>query len=112
MARKRQALRCTARNHRGLPCGNFSVLGMRVCRMHGGDSPQARHAARLTLARDGASRLLASMHYDDGRLVMDGRIGPRRADSYGYLTPNRRERYLAARTALREVGDLRFIAFR
>jgi hypothetical protein len=33
----------------------------------------------------------------------DRRIGPRRADSYGYLPPNRRERHLDAQ---REAGRL------
>jgi hypothetical protein len=73
------------------------VLGAKVCRFHGGSAPTVRHAARLALANDGASRVLASMHYRDGALNSDGRIGPRRADGYGYLPPSRRERYLDAR---------------
>jgi hypothetical protein len=102
MARKRQALRCAARNRRGLPCGNFSILGGTVCVKHGGGSPQARRAARDTLNTDLAGRLLASMR-EDCRL--DGRIGPRDPSAYGCLPPSRRERYLADRHRARLMHD-------
>jgi hypothetical protein len=91
MARKRQARRCRARNRRGLPCGNFSVLGAQVCRMHGGSAPQVRRAARRALADDAAARMLRSN--------FDGRIAPYR------LPPCRRETYLADRFRLRLTYD-------
>jgi hypothetical protein len=75
MARKRQALRCKARNRRALPCGNYAVLGAEVCRMHGGAAPQVRRAARAALNTDLAWRMLASLS--------DSRIGPRRWSPYG-----------------------------
>lgn len=45
MARIRQAVRCHARRKNGQPCRAYAMLGQRVCRMHGGSSPQALHSA-------------------------------------------------------------------
>lgn len=92
MARKRQALRCKSTNRRGLPCGNFAVLGAAVCRIHGGSAPQVRRAARAALNEDLARRMLGSA---GGGLQIDSRIGPRSWSPYGQLRACRRERYLA-----------------
>ena len=43
-------LLCEARTHSGVLCMSPAVTGMRVCRMHGGSSPQARNRAKLRLA--------------------------------------------------------------
>lgn len=96
MARKRQARRCSASNRRGLPCGNYAVLGAVVCRMHGGAAPQVRSAARNALNDDLAARMLRSLR-SDGGLMTDGRIGPRSPGAYGCLPPDRRELFLAER---------------
>lgn len=41
---------CTARNKAGEPCGHIAAKGQRVCRLHGGSSPQALNKARIRLA--------------------------------------------------------------
>lgn len=49
-----QSRRCAGRRKRDKgPCGNWAMRAQRVCRMHGGASPQARRAAarRLEAAR-------------------------------------------------------------
>jgi len=46
-------MQCTGHNHGGTPCGSHAMKGQRVCRMHGGSSPQARKA--------GARRLLEEL---------------------------------------------------
>lgn len=50
MASRRLALRCVARRTNGEPCGNFAMVGCRVCHAHGGRAPQVRNAARRRLA--------------------------------------------------------------
>lgn len=47
---KQGRLLCTAKNRAGQPCSAPSVSGTRVCRNHGGASPQARRKAKLRLA--------------------------------------------------------------
>lgn len=47
---EQQRLLCSARRKDGSPCNSPAMLGGRVCRMHGGASPQARRKARLRLA--------------------------------------------------------------
>ncbi len=42
----RPAVRCRATNRAGQTCGNFAMLGGRVCHAHGGRAPQVRSAAR------------------------------------------------------------------
>jgi hypothetical protein len=84
MARKRQALRCSAQNRQGQPCGRYAVLGTAVCPAHGSSPPQVRQAARLRLALDVAGRLLESMD-EDGRA--DPRIGPRDRDPTAFCQP-------------------------
>ena len=43
--------RCTARSKQsGERCRNWSAQGQKVCRFHGGGSPQAKRSARLRLA--------------------------------------------------------------
>ena len=37
--------RCGATNRQGARCGNMALRGQRVCRFHGGKSPQAKQAA-------------------------------------------------------------------
>lgn len=42
---------CTARRKRdGVDCGSWAMKGQRVCRMHGGSSPQAKQAAARRIA--------------------------------------------------------------
>lgn len=43
-------LLCHATARNGEPCNGAAVTGMKVCRMHGGSSPQARNRAKLRLA--------------------------------------------------------------
>jgi hypothetical protein len=45
MARVRQARRCRARRKNGEPCKAFAIAGGFACRMHGGATPRALHAA-------------------------------------------------------------------
>lgn len=41
--------RCTAKRRDGRRCGNWSIRGGFVCRMHGGAAPQVRAKARARL---------------------------------------------------------------
>lgn len=43
------AVRCSATNRQGKPCGAYAVPGATVCRMHGGSAPQVRRAAARRL---------------------------------------------------------------
>lgn len=43
-------LLCRARTRTGEQCNSPAMTGQRVCRMHGGATPQARNKARLRLA--------------------------------------------------------------
>lgn len=54
-------LLCHARTRSGALCNSPSMVGQKVCRMHGGASPQARNKAQLRLARlvDPAIAILA-----------------------------------------------------
>ncbi len=56
------AKKCSARNGKGEPCGNYPIRGATVCGYHGGKAPQVRDAARkrlLAAADDAASTLVA-----------------------------------------------------
>jgi hypothetical protein len=50
-------VRCTARRTNGDPCKNAPLAGMKVCRVHGGSSPQAKSKAaeRIAAAADPAA---------------------------------------------------------
>jgi hypothetical protein len=49
---QRDSRLCSARNRKGEPCRKFSMQGQRVCKNHGGGSPQAlaKAAAAVELA--------------------------------------------------------------
>lgn len=49
MSEQAAAPRCTAKNRRGVQCGNSAVPGATVCRLHGGAAPQVRRAAARRL---------------------------------------------------------------
>lgn len=59
-------LLCHATTRDGEPCKSPCVTGMKVCRMHGGSSPQAKRKARLRLAElvDPAIATLARIMVD------------------------------------------------
>jgi hypothetical protein len=61
MARKRQAIRCHAKTHKGEPCGFYAMEGQLVCRKHGGMAPQARVAAKVRQGEEKARRQLARL---------------------------------------------------
>ena len=50
--------KCSGHNRQGNPCGNDPKPGQRVCRMHGGNSPQALAKAERTLEAQLAQRAL------------------------------------------------------
>ncbi len=51
-----ESKRCQARRSDGEPCGCWAMQGQRVCRVHGGSSPQARAAAERRLAEAKAAQ--------------------------------------------------------
>lgn len=52
----RPMLKCSAKRRNGEACKAWAVAGMKVCRMHGGASPQAKAAAQRRLAEAAAVR--------------------------------------------------------
>lgn len=60
MARVRQARRCRAKRKNGEPCRAFAIAGGYVCRMHGGASPRAIHAAYVRRFEADVNRKFAS----------------------------------------------------
>lgn len=66
-------LLCHATNRDGSQCNGPAVTGMRVCRMHGGSSPQARQKAKLRLAElvDPAIATLAHIMAEQGNAPSD-----------------------------------------
>lgn len=70
-------LLCHATTREGEPCKSPCVTGMKVCRMHGGSSPQARNRAKLRLAElvDPAIGTLARvMTNQDGNATPSDRL--------------------------------------
>lgn len=63
--------RCIARTRSGTRCRSYAVEGMRVCRMHGGASPQARRAAERRKAEAEATALLELIWDPDAPPVTD-----------------------------------------
>jgi hypothetical protein len=61
MARIRQARRCSARRKDGQPCGNYAIIGGRVCRIHGGAAPQVRRKAKERLLMAACYRALVRL---------------------------------------------------
>ncbi len=53
--------RCKAHTRAGNPCRQPPMAGQRVCRMHGGKSPQAQTAATRRLAEAVAARTIADV---------------------------------------------------
>lgn len=60
IVRDGHARQCSARTRSGARCRQFAVLGMSVCRMHGGASPQARAAAQRRKAAAEATVMIES----------------------------------------------------
>jgi len=56
MARKRQALKCSAHRSDGNACGAWAIVGGTVCTAHGGSAPEVRAAARRRVAEAQAVR--------------------------------------------------------
>jgi len=54
-------IRCTATKRNGDQCGSWAVNGMKVCRMHGGASPQAKKAAARRLQEQAAAQAVATL---------------------------------------------------
>jgi hypothetical protein len=50
--------RCHAKNRRSVRCGNGSLPGQQVCRLHGGSSPQAKRKAAERVLEDQARKAL------------------------------------------------------
>ena len=63
--KSRQAIKCHAHIERGPrkgePCPHYAMVGQLVCKQHGGKSPQALLAAKMTLGTDRALRELARL---------------------------------------------------
>lgn len=45
MAKKARGVKCSGKNNRGGPCGNWAVRGATVCGSHGAGAPQAANKA-------------------------------------------------------------------
>lgn len=56
MATNPDKRRCAAKRTNGEPCNNWAMKGMKVCRNHGGSSPQAKRAAAKRLELERAQR--------------------------------------------------------
>lgn len=69
MTSKRPAVRCRAHRTNGDPCGNYAMVGARVCHAHGGRAPRVLSAAarRLDYARAYTSVLRFSTEEKDKR---------------------------------------------
>lgn len=99
MARKRQALRCTANNRQGRQCGRYASLGSTVCHIHGGSAPQVRQAARLRARDEYAAHCVGA--FSSGRRP-DARRGPQGIyDPFWPIPPSRREREAQAEAGAR-----------
>ena len=55
---------CGAKTRFGRRCTQSPMFGQRVCRMHGGASPQARHAAMLRVAESEARAIVAELEIE------------------------------------------------
>lgn len=53
--------RCSGHKRDGSPCGQHPMAGQRVCKMHGGASPQARAAAARRLAEEAARAAVVTL---------------------------------------------------
>lgn len=56
--------RCGARTRSNGTCGQAALFGQARCRMHGGSSPQAIHAAQLRMAESQARAVLAELEIE------------------------------------------------
>ncbi|HMH94171.1 MAG TPA: hypothetical protein VK586_24205 [Streptosporangiaceae bacterium] len=74
MARVRQARRCRARRKNGEHCKAFAIAGGYVCRMHGGASPRALHAAYVRRFEADFNRKFASEYARWQREVRDWQV--------------------------------------
>lgn len=61
VSQNRPMIRCTATKRNGDQCGSWAVNGMKVCRMHGGASPQAKKAAARRLQEQAAAQAVATL---------------------------------------------------
>lgn len=69
--RDQHARRCKATTRSGKQCRAYAVADQRVCRMHGGSSPQARAAAQRRRAEREATALLGLVWDPDAAPVTD-----------------------------------------
>lgn len=53
-------MKCTAKRTNGEPCNAYAVKGLKVCRVHGAGSPQARAAAKRRVEEEKARRAAAN----------------------------------------------------
>jgi hypothetical protein len=63
VARIRQARKCSAHRRDGQPCGNYAIVGGRVCRIHGGAAPQVRKKAGERLLMAAAYRAMITLEH-------------------------------------------------
>lgn len=99
MPRTRQALRCKARRHNGESCGNYAMIGGRVCHAHGGRAPQVRAAARRRSIQAYAWRRLARFQAEDRarRAAIEPWAPEVRVEMFvGQLVPDRSAKHLRA----------------